>query len=543
MPRNVPVEGNEEDSVAGTHGDVDMEITLGESSVHTPRAEGLGYTSKDMANFRSTLRADNKWTDMHDTRSYLEKCKETDPDFFYKYKVDEEDRVVNIYWVDGAARKAYKKYNDCVSFHTTYMTNTYKMSCAPFIGINNYEQSIQFALYDKRKYWVPAYFMHNFFPFLQTTQRSEGFNAVLKKYVNPFNSVLEFVKQFAEIQAKIMKAQNKVEADSTLTTPSKFCYHPIEHQVSKVYTRNIHVRFQFEMQNMYSYNIKQTGEKTFLAKCITKYVPNYYNRAYEVYADPTNEEYRCTCCKFERDGIVCCHILRTMAQIGITKLPDAYILRRWTWSAEDDLVEETPGKPSMMPEESRQMMKLALYCAEFKNLTIQGNQSQDGRRVLDTHLKSIRKDLADLKREQLKRVKKSATAAKAHATASSPPTTPTGPHPTSNTTARAPPRRASSGPQSGIKRPRSKAAAKPTTQNSEPDTTAPSTQADSESLQAAILHDPRISNTKGRKKKQAFQNPLNINRKEIRTCKQCGSESHDYKTCPERGELPEANNT
>ena len=86
--------------------------------------EGLGYTSKDMANFRSTLRADNKWTDMHDTRAYFEKCKETDPDFFYKYKVDEEDRVVNLYWVDGAARKAYKKYNDCVSFDTTYMTNT-----------------------------------------------------------------------------------------------------------------------------------------------------------------------------------------------------------------------------------------------------------------------------------------------------------------------------------------------------------------------------------------------------------------------------------
>ena len=105
----------------------------------------LGYTSKDMANFRSTLRADNKWTDMHDTRSYFEKCKETDPDFFYKYKVDEEDRVVNLYWVDGAARKAYKKYNDCVSFDTTYMTNTYKMPCAPFIGINNHGQSIQFG--------------------------------------------------------------------------------------------------------------------------------------------------------------------------------------------------------------------------------------------------------------------------------------------------------------------------------------------------------------------------------------------------------------
>ena len=31
----------------------------------------------------------------------------TDPDFLYKVKYDEEDRVVNIFWVDGLARKSY----------------------------------------------------------------------------------------------------------------------------------------------------------------------------------------------------------------------------------------------------------------------------------------------------------------------------------------------------------------------------------------------------------------------------------------------------
>ena len=51
-------------------------------------------------------------------------------------------------------------------------------------------------------------------------------------------------------------------------------------------------------------------------------MPNYYNRTYEVYADPENKEYRCACCKFERDGIVCCHILRVRkneVKIGYTR--------------------------------------------------------------------------------------------------------------------------------------------------------------------------------------------------------------------------------
>lgn len=389
--------------------------------------EGVPYITKDMANFRAKLRAENKFTDMLDTMEYFEERKKQDKDFFSSFKLDDDKRVMHLFWVDGAARRAYKYFNDCISFDTTYMTNRYKMPFAPFIGINSHGQSIQLgcgfignelstsfiwlfetfleamdglaplniitdqdfgmrsgidkvfpnarhrncrwhivgkateelgpflaknealrlefndivnssltpeefelrwnnmvqrygvqnhtkfaALYDKRSYWVPAYFMHSFYPFLQTTQRSEGFNSVLKKYVGPANSVVEFVKQYAAIQEKIMKAENKEEADTTLSTARTWCWHPIERQMSKVYTRNIYNRFQIEMQAIMSYNIKQTAEKTYITECITKFVPNYYNRSYEVYADAENKQYKCVCCKFERDGIVCCHILKVL---------------------------------------------------------------------------------------------------------------------------------------------------------------------------------------------------------------------------------------
>jgi hypothetical protein len=319
---------------------------------------GVPYTPKDMANFRSTLRAEHKYTDMQDTIMYFEEMRLEDKDFYYRFKLDDEDRVENLFWVDGAARRAYKFFNDCLSFDTTYMTNAYKMPFAPFIGINSHGQSIQFgcgflrnelstsfdwlfetfliamdglepvniitdqdfamrssidlvlpntrhrncrwhiiekateeigpflarnealrqefnncvncsllpeefevrwtemvqkyglqnhtklaALYEKRSYWVPAYFMHDFYPFLQTTQHSEGFNAVLKKYVSPSNSVLKFVKQYATIQAKIMKAENQEEANSTLTTARTWCWHPIEQHMSRVYTQNIYNHF------------------------------------------------------------------------------------------------------------------------------------------------------------------------------------------------------------------------------------------------------------------------------------------------------------
>lgn len=231
---------------------------------------------------------------------HFERLKQDDPRFYYDYKLDDDNGVENIFWVDGAARDVYKLYHDCISFDTIFMTNQYNIPCAPFIGINRYGQSIQLGcgflrtggianfewlfrtfliamdglhplniftdqddamrsaietvfpdtihrncrwhimqkvqekngpmaskredlrrdfngvidysvtegefkarwsemmhkhdvvdnehfkdIYDLRRCFVPAYFMKRFSPFLQTTARSEGFNAVLKQYVNP----------------------------------------------------------------------------------------------------------------------------------------------------------------------------------------------------------------------------------------------------------------------------------------------------------------------------------------------------------------------
>ena len=87
----------------------------------------------------SFRRDDTKEGDLIETIAHFKDIQKTDPDFFYKVKYDEEDRVVNIFWVDGLARKAYAEaYHDCILFDTTYMTNLYNMPFAPFIGINRH---------------------------------------------------------------------------------------------------------------------------------------------------------------------------------------------------------------------------------------------------------------------------------------------------------------------------------------------------------------------------------------------------------------------
>jgi len=41
------------------------------------------------------------------TLEYFEELKKEDPEFYYSYTLDEFDRVENLFWVDGAARRAY----------------------------------------------------------------------------------------------------------------------------------------------------------------------------------------------------------------------------------------------------------------------------------------------------------------------------------------------------------------------------------------------------------------------------------------------------
>jgi hypothetical protein len=102
------------------------------------------YTTKAITNFCATLTIEEtRDGDLAEVERYFKEIQEKDPDFYFRRKLDAEDRVVNIFWVDGSARKAYAEaYHDYVSFDSTYLTNKYTMPFAPFIGVNWHGQSI-----------------------------------------------------------------------------------------------------------------------------------------------------------------------------------------------------------------------------------------------------------------------------------------------------------------------------------------------------------------------------------------------------------------
>jgi hypothetical protein len=74
----------------------------------------------------------------------LERKEEVNSAFFYDFAVDEEEKLVYVFWADATSRKNYTHFGDLVSFDSTYSTNQYNMIFAPFTGVNHHLQSVFF---------------------------------------------------------------------------------------------------------------------------------------------------------------------------------------------------------------------------------------------------------------------------------------------------------------------------------------------------------------------------------------------------------------
>ncbi|XP_040243933.2 protein FAR1-RELATED SEQUENCE 5-like [Aegilops tauschii subsp. strangulata] len=483
----------------------------------------MPYLPADVTNLKAKYRRESKLADIEATIAYFDEKAKEDQNFFYRIRLDDEDRVRNMYWVDGAARRAYKHFRDCISFDATYLTNMYKMPCAPFIGINNHNQSLKFgcglvrnedtdgyvwlfktflecmgglapmniitdqdfsmsagievfslavhrhcrwhiikkaeetlgpffadrpdlhkafelcvdhsltveeferswmamietyqvqdhetlaSLWEKRMYWVPAYFMQCFFPFLQTTQRIEGFNAILKRYVSPGNSLLQFAKQYTALQQKILGSELQQEANTALKQPKLLTYLPMGRQMSKIYTNMIFNKFQEEIKRASMYTAFQVGEHTFKVCSIMGMSDSEpedpdKGRNYFVKASISEGEYYCQCCKFERDGIVCYHILKVMDLNAVTRMPCHFIRRRWTWDADDALVPQTSNAVLAVhderPESTMEAVRHVVLTKYYAELIDEACKSDETARVAEKHRKALKRELDEIKKRK-----------------------------------------------------------------------------------------------------------------------------------------------
>ncbi|XP_042392986.1 protein FAR1-RELATED SEQUENCE 6-like isoform X2 [Zingiber officinale] len=74
--------------------------------------------------------------------NYFCRMQSRNSNFFYVIDVDEDSHIRNIFWADARSRAACDSFSNVITFDTTYLTNSYDMSFAPFVGVNHHGESI-----------------------------------------------------------------------------------------------------------------------------------------------------------------------------------------------------------------------------------------------------------------------------------------------------------------------------------------------------------------------------------------------------------------
>ncbi|KAJ1266111.1 hypothetical protein BS78_08G126200 [Paspalum vaginatum] len=433
-------------------------------------AQQVPYEGKDISNFCSTIRKTEKYKDMSATLEYFKELQQVDPDFYYKIKLDSESRVESIFWIDGVARNAYiESYYDCISFDATYMTNMYDMPFTPFIGINKHGHSFQVGcafLRDEKttsykwlfdtfleemkgkaslniityqdaamrsaiaqvfsnanhrncRWHIMDKFSGTIGPVLAEDNepeedfkecinhtRSEGFNAVLKKYVNPNMSMLHFVRQYQKIQEKCLVAEGGQDFRTDENERRRWSRYPIEKHASTVYTKNMFYRFSKEFEKTAEYDVKPDGKLHYLLVPNNKFVYGYGKRSYMVTAIEEDACFCCECSKFDRDGILCCHIMRILTRLGVKTIPEHYILKRWTPAAVGQGENGDPENSMQpnnavhgpadfvargMPLKGKKTLWFTNLSTSFADLAVQGAVSHENYEIMDKHIKHFGK--------------------------------------------------------------------------------------------------------------------------------------------------------
>lgn len=92
-------------------------------------------------------------------------------------------------------------------------------------------------------------------------------------------------------------------------------------------------KFQYEIYEATGLDAEKTQEVPNIMYNVMPSDRERTGKKYMVTFDATHSTYSCSCHKYERDGLLCSHILRVMAVLNIHEIPSKYLLKRWSEQA------------------------------------------------------------------------------------------------------------------------------------------------------------------------------------------------------------------
>ncbi|KAL6311958.1 hypothetical protein AAG906_007446 [Vitis piasezkii] len=227
--------------------------------------EHVGFTQKDIYNHVDAMRrSEIKDGDAETTLAYLCGKAEMDSSFFYKFNIDEESRLANLFWADSTARMDYACFGDVLAFDTTYRTNAYKkplvvltfldamMNKKPISVVTDGDKAMRKAikkvLLDTCHRLCSWHLQRNAF----TNVHIKDFSSIFARCMFMRGNEKEFekfVQQFDRAIREYGKTRQRQSSSRTILHPCFQPNYPYLKIMLTVYTKESFLKFREEMKN------------------------------------------------------------------------------------------------------------------------------------------------------------------------------------------------------------------------------------------------------------------------------------------------------
>ncbi|XP_057811699.1 protein FAR1-RELATED SEQUENCE 5-like [Salvia miltiorrhiza] len=185
------------------------------------------------------------------------------------------------------------------------------------------------SMFAQRSYWIPSFFRNcHMSGLFKTTSMSESQNSFFRSYFNRGANLIEFFIHFEraiEAQRNQCDRLNSVDVScfSKLVTDLA-----IERHAATVYTSGMFVEVQKQIVSA-SFSCCILEIRT--GVCENVYVvENGESGKFSVTYNLADYSCNCDCKYFVRCGWLCSHVFCVLKNVKIQRIPDQYILKRWT---------------------------------------------------------------------------------------------------------------------------------------------------------------------------------------------------------------------
>ncbi|KAL6620300.1 hypothetical protein ACP70R_035439 [Stipagrostis hirtigluma subsp. patula] len=105
-----------------------------------------GFLLRDLYNFFARMKKERvEGSDAEYVLNFMREKQDHDLEFFFKYSVDDEGRLKNIFWSDAQSQLDYGAFGDVVVFDSTYRVNRYNLPFVPFVGVDHHRSTVVFG--------------------------------------------------------------------------------------------------------------------------------------------------------------------------------------------------------------------------------------------------------------------------------------------------------------------------------------------------------------------------------------------------------------